>query len=118
MVCPFVRVRWVTVFVRRRFERGGGVGICVADSQVELKQRLRREFQSSLLDLFGGRRGLIELSRDLCAHPYRATVHLVAQNGKLHDISPVVGNSCTSPSRRIRIGEAGVKPPTRLGPRR
>jgi hypothetical protein len=51
------------------------------------------------LELFGGRRGLIELSRNLCAHPYRATVRLDGHNGKLHDIHPLVGKSCKDDHR-------------------
>jgi hypothetical protein len=61
------------------------------------------------LELFGGRRGLIELSRNLCAHPYRASVHLVGQNGKLHDTRPLVGNSCREKRPKARHLRAGPR---------
>jgi hypothetical protein len=45
------------------------------------------------LELFGGKRGLIELSSGLCRHP-RADVKLDGQNGKTHDTRPLVRSSC------------------------
>jgi hypothetical protein len=45
------------------------------------------------LELFGGKRGLIELSSGLCAHP-RATVKMTGQNGKTYDTNPIVRTSC------------------------
>lgn len=45
------------------------------------------------LELFGGRRGLIELSSGLCASPY-ATVRMNAQNGNIYDTRPRVKTSC------------------------
>ena len=53
------------------------------------------------LELFGGKRGLIELSSGLCRHP-RATVRLAGQNGKAHNTSPVVQTSCKQPKRSHR----------------
>ena len=46
------------------------------------------------LELFGGKRGLVELSRNLCKHRYRAEVAMEGQNGKVWDTEPAVGNSC------------------------
>jgi hypothetical protein len=46
------------------------------------------------LELFGGKRGLVELSRNLCAHDYRSTIGLTAQNGKLYGTEPKIGTSC------------------------
>jgi hypothetical protein len=50
------------------------------------------------LELFGGKRGLIELSSGLCAHP-RATVKLDGQNGKVHETRPLVRSGCTDTHR-------------------
>jgi hypothetical protein len=46
------------------------------------------------LELFGGKRGLVVNSRNLCAHPYKAEVNLTGQNGKAFDTGPVVGAKC------------------------
>lgn len=45
------------------------------------------------LELFGGKKGLIELSDGLCANRY-ATVLMNGQNGKTHDTRPLVKASC------------------------
>ncbi len=45
------------------------------------------------LELFGGRRGLVEMSGGFCAHR-KANVQLTGQNGKAHDTRPVVGAKC------------------------
>ncbi len=45
------------------------------------------------LELFGGKRGLIELSSGLCKSP-KATIKLDGQNGKVYDTEPAVRTSC------------------------
>jgi uncharacterized repeat protein (TIGR01451 family) len=45
------------------------------------------------LELFGGRRGLVEMSGGFCK-ARKADVQLDGQNGKLFDTSPVVGAKC------------------------
>ena len=45
------------------------------------------------LELFGGKKGLVELSSGLCAHR-AATVRLRGQNGKTHTTRPRVQASC------------------------
>jgi hypothetical protein len=45
------------------------------------------------LELFGGKRGLIEMSSGFCAHP-KAAVNLDAQNGRLYDTTPTVKAKC------------------------
>jgi hypothetical protein len=52
------------------------------------------------LELLGGSKGLIELSRNLCAKKYRAEIQLEGQNGKVFDSSPVVGSSCKGKPRK------------------
>jgi hypothetical protein len=54
------------------------------------------------LELFGASKSLIELSRNICAKHYRATVEMEAQNGKTFDSSPVVANSCKHKPRHRR----------------
>jgi hypothetical protein len=47
------------------------------------------------LDLFGGRKGLIVNSQDLCeSKRHLATVRMTAQNGRTHNFRPVVKNGC------------------------
>jgi hypothetical protein len=46
------------------------------------------------LELFGGKRGLIEIGSGFCAHP-RASVHLDAHSGKIDDTEPVVASTCS-----------------------
>jgi hypothetical protein len=53
------------------------------------------------LDLFGGNRGLIELSSGLCRAP-RAVVRMDGQNGKVHDTNPLVKTSCPKKHKKKR----------------
>ena len=46
------------------------------------------------LELFGGQKGLIVNSRNLCTGIQRATAHFVGQNGAAYDFRPAVQNSC------------------------
>ena len=46
------------------------------------------------LTMQGGKKGLLENSTNLCRSTNKATVNLTAQNGKVYDTEPVVGNSC------------------------
>ena len=52
------------------------------------------------LELFGGKRGLVELSRNLCKGTYRANVRMDGQNGASYDTKPKVGNSCKHKRRK------------------
>jgi hypothetical protein len=54
------------------------------------------------LELFGGRRGLIQLSRDLCAHRYRTSVRFDAQSGKTYDTNPIIKAKCGKSARKPR----------------
>ncbi len=53
--------------------------------------------------LFGGKKGLIVNSQDLCRKRHFATVKMTAQNGRTHNVRPVVGNGC----KRIFKGKKG-----------
>jgi hypothetical protein len=55
------------------------------------------------LKLFGGKRGLIEMSSGFCRHPH-ASVKLDGQNGKVFDTNPVVASSCSKKRRGAHKG--------------
>jgi hypothetical protein len=47
-----------------------------------------------VLQMRGGRKGLIENSVDLCRRPHKAIAQLDGQNGRIRDFKPVVTNGC------------------------
>lgn len=47
-----------------------------------------------VLNMFGGKKGLIVNSRNLCQRTYKATAKFDGQNGKVHDFNPVMQNDC------------------------
>jgi len=51
------------------------------------------------LELFGGKRGLVINSRDVCARPYRASIVLRAHSGKVGNLHPLVHNDRCGPKR-------------------
>jgi hypothetical protein len=53
-----------------------------------------------VLTMQGGRKGLLENSRNLCAGSNRATVQMDGQNGKAHDFRPVMKNGCGKKAAR------------------
>jgi hypothetical protein len=57
------------------------------------------------LELFGGKRGLVINSRNLCAHDYRASIELDAQSGKTFDSNPPVANDCKKSKKRKGHGK-------------
>jgi hypothetical protein len=52
------------------------------------------------LDLYGGKRGLLVNSRNLCAKELKATVKLGAKNGMAQESRPVVGTSCKKAGKK------------------
>jgi hypothetical protein len=46
------------------------------------------------MNLFGGKRGLIENSEELCLKPRRVQIRLKAQNGRSRNTSPKIGLGC------------------------
>ena len=52
------------------------------------------------MSLFGGKRGLVENSRDLCRAGLRAEVRLRAQSGKSRVSKPVIGTGCGRGKKR------------------
>ena len=61
------------------------------------------------LELFGGKRGLVEMSDGFCSHR-RATVNLDGQNGKTYGTRPVVAAKCTK--KHGRAGRSVAPMPT------
>ena len=47
-----------------------------------------------MLEMQGGKKGLIVNSQNLCASKHRAIVRFSGQNGKVYDTKPVIGTSC------------------------
>lgn len=47
-----------------------------------------------ILNMKGGKKGLIVNSRNVCSHVYRATAKFDGQNGKTHDFQPKLKASC------------------------
>jgi hypothetical protein len=75
-----------------------------------VKGALRNSFEavpdapvsSFRLELFGGKRGLVINSRDLCKHAYKALVVMEGQNGKSYDTTPLVSSDCGKGQRKGR----------------
>ena len=47
-----------------------------------------------VLEIFGGKRGLLVNSVNLCKSKQRAKVRFTGQNGREHNSKPVIGTSC------------------------
>jgi hypothetical protein len=58
-----------------------------------------------VLQLRGGKHGLLENSEDICEKPRKAGASFTAQNGKVLTLSTKIANSCGSPGK----GKAGKK---------
>jgi hypothetical protein len=58
------------------------------------------------LELFGGKRGLVEMSDGFCRNR-KADVQLDGQNGKVYDTRPVVGAKCPKQRKHKRHGSGG-----------
>ena len=65
-----------------------------------------------VLTMQGGKKGLLENSKNLCASVNKADVSFTGQNGKVADSSPVLSNSCKKAKKRK--GGKGHKPAKRL----
>jgi hypothetical protein len=75
-------------------------------------RRVRTRFQSVPdapvsrfeLKLYGGKRGLLESSQNLCKGSPPATVALTAQNGKIYDTEPTVTTACGKKHKKSKKG--------------
>ena len=64
-------------------------------------------FNKARVVLFGGKRGLVVNSRNLCAQSRRdsrANVRMVGQNGKAEQLHPLVRNSCGKAHKKKHRG--------------
>ena len=57
------------------------------------------------LDLYGGKRGLLVNSRNLCAKALKAKVALEAKNGRAQETTPVVKTSCKKSAKGKKHGK-------------
>jgi hypothetical protein len=55
---------------------------------------------SFVMKLYGGKRGLIDNSKDLCRTPPRAQARLVAQNGRVKSTRQAIATSCGKKKRK------------------
>jgi hypothetical protein len=62
------------------------------------------------LELFGGKKGLIEMSSGFCAHP-KASVKLDGQNGKSYDTTPKVKADCGNGTRKAHNHDFNKRSP-------
>jgi hypothetical protein len=60
-----------------------------------------------VLEMQGGKKGLLENSRNLCNSTNKAGVELDGQNGKIHDFDPVVTNDCKKSKRKAKPRRRG-----------
>lgn len=60
-----------------------------------------------VLEMQGGRKGLLENSTNLCRSTNRATALFDGQNGKAKDFKPVVGNNCKNGAGKKGKGRTG-----------
>jgi hypothetical protein len=53
-----------------------------------------------VLEMKGGKKGLLVNSEDICRKPQRASVSFTAQNGKAFDATPLIANSCKGKAKK------------------
>jgi len=92
----------------------GQIPVALSGRTDSVKGALRNTFEfvpdapvtSFELELFGGKRGLIEMSNGFCKKP-NATVNFTAQNGKVYNTTPEVASSCGG--KKAKKGKAKKK---------
>jgi hypothetical protein len=57
-----------------------------------------------VLEMKGGKKGLLVNSEDICRKPQRATVSFTGQNGKVSDTTPLIANSCGGKAKKKGSG--------------
>jgi hypothetical protein len=81
------------------------------DGKIEtIKKRLHTTFQTVpdapvtrfTLSLYGGKRGLLQNSENLCSAPLNTLIEIDGQNGKLANRSLALGTPCAAKARRKR----------------
>jgi hypothetical protein len=58
--------------------------------------------RKAVFTVFGGKRGLLQNSTNVCVGDHRADLKLDGQNGKVHDSSPMLKAQCGKAARRKR----------------
>ena len=74
---------------------------------------IRNSFESApdapvskvILEMQGGRKGLLVNSEDVCRKEQRAIVHFTGQNGVIADSKPLVKNDCKAKPKKGRKGK-------------
>jgi hypothetical protein len=59
-----------------------------------------------VLQMGGGKRGLLVNSRNICNHRNRVTVKMVGQNGRLHNFRPLLRDSCKKAKKHAKHRKA------------
>ena len=80
----------------------GQVNVVLVGRIDSVKGRIRTTFDAVpdapvtkfILEMQGGKKGLIVNSRNLCAKKQRASVSFKGQNGRVHNFNPVVKAQC------------------------
>jgi hypothetical protein len=64
-----------------------------------------------VLEMKGGKKGLLVNSEDICRKPQRAQVSFTGQNGKVSDATPLIANSCGGKAKKkgSKKGSGGKK---------
>jgi uncharacterized repeat protein (TIGR01451 family) len=64
-----------------------------------------------VLEMKGGKKGLLVNSEDICRRPQRASVSFTGQNGKAFDATPLIANSCGGKAKKrgSKKGRGGKK---------
>ena len=55
-----------------------------------------------VLEMQGGKKGLLVNSENICRKPQRAIAHFVGQNGLVSDSRPLIGNDCKGKAKKHR----------------
>jgi hypothetical protein len=79
-------------------------GVISSDSQQGIRSTFSvipdANFSRFHLQMEGGKRGLIVNSENLCEKPQRANVKMIAQNGKVLIIHPLIANDCKKHAKK------------------
>jgi hypothetical protein len=86
----------------------GKIEVTIAGRIDSVKGAIRTNFEAVpdapvtkfVLQMQGGKKGLLQNSRNLCASPARAVALFDAQNGKTHDVTPLVKAKCKGKAKK------------------
>jgi hypothetical protein len=62
-----------------------------------------------VLEMKGGKKGLLVNSEDICRKPQRAIADFTAQNGKVSDTTPLIANSCKGKAKKKHAKKGKAK---------